>query len=972
MNILNDWFTKLEDLSSLDDKIALLQSEQQQQRQQSTNAGLDSVQNENQKQLVEQQRFKLEIEALISNVDAASSVAELNVVKNSNTELIDKCGIISHINQKIELIKLKSFIAKNQELLAKIKSLSIDENDQFNKSFYYESDIDVFVKTLLKILELVDEARKDQIQANVDDLSANLFTALNEKILELKSIFIKALKRLVEESNWIEAQSTPLPNISEIINCSANLNYLQNIHIISSHFSHTNTNSKNQDSKLKTLLGSKDKSLPELWSVELLAQPIITKFIFHFYGKNLTNKLNQPELAIEYFLNYLQDPQFLRKIGVNFATVLQTSNNGLNSKIQEAVTLAGTDNAPVLVNGQQSIVIEFVKVFNKFLKIKFLNDLKSNKNSYFNPKSRLFTNLIYQLNKYDSKIYDLFYYEDNKLILEVLLNNSNWASWVELEKNHLITNFNNKFPSNSVISNLNNESAPYNEESVMSEEIFTVDFNIVKSNYLKPTKIAVNFLNLLRNLIELIISLKIPLVLKSKLLFELIFQLLDLYRQKFHFLLKNSRIVNTNSNNYLNSLINESLISFSKKNKDEQGAKKASATAAVNEEDGDILNEIKTLSKIYCSVKYIIVKLQTYNQNTEFIKIYEFLKNNLHNEDQYFNLLLRELDLNKQQLALVVNNNFNAIFQVKIDEFGHIIHEVLNTLNNFLRKSLKIYLRNYLNLTNYWNATDDNGILSENDKSSDLGDEDIDGWGFDDADLGEGDDVKGKIAEKQSTTETAIANNTNIKQVIFKQVTSFEDLINYGFVLLNNQLLKLQLTKELRNPMNILVSQLRYLKTCFGPQYLNTLGDYKIVESQLLQNLYYYFHSYIIKINKFTLHGATQLKFDYLIILQKILKLMNNSSNKNNQATEEVVNYMNYESVQEQQYLSKVLDCCNVLMITSANLNRLSYGNGGSNSAVEFNKFRNLQDFDQLRQWLKVTSLSNDEIYDLVSRIIYQ
>ncbi|GMM36437.1 hypothetical protein DASC09_037620 [Saccharomycopsis crataegensis] len=950
MELLNEWFTNIDDLN-IDDKISQLQNQ----------ANHTPINNDDLNNILPNNDSSRIID-LIQQIKSTDSSYTLKDIRDSNNALLTESRLIDFVNDKIELVEYKDHLAECNTLVDEIINVEINENDQFNRSFFFESDINVLTQLLIKIVGLTQKIKNQDIDTTKQNQLIDLMVGkLNEKVLKVKGIFIKLLKKLIEDSDWTEAIVVNTSLLEDIINCCRNFNALQNLYLISNHL---NQNSQdNGSNNLKQLLEIKQQP-SEIWAIEIILQPIITKFIFHFYQKSLTNKLNQPELAIEYFLNYLDNDSFLVKMSEYFNNGFKTDNDKL-SEITKSLDVE-------LIDQQRSMPIEVTKVLNKFLKIKFINDVKANNHVYFSnsSNSRLFSNLLYQLNKYQSKIFELFYYEeqDSNLIIEILIHNNNWQNWIRLESNHLMKTFNDKFPASlgmgvtkhsaqkSDISK--REVLPVNEESLMSEEIFSIDFNIVKANYLKPTKISVSFLNLIKNLIEFnIMNLRIPMILKVKLLKQLIFKILDMYHEKFSKLLRNSKVINNNSgaNNYLNNLISESVKTFGNPVKEN-----GKTVVKKNEEDGDILNEIRVLSKIYCSIKYVIIKLQSYDQHVEFIKMYDYLNQNLRTNEKNgnFQMLLKELELNDRELYEIISmtetTNDRSIFRCKVAKFDKMIDEILVTLNNFLKKSLKIYLNNFLNLSAYWQGIDTTGGGDNDD--DDITD-DADGWGFDDELKDELDIPVGASAN---------AGENELSKLTFQNIETFEDFISYGFRLPGNEMLKLTITKELEKPLNILINQLRFLRRCFGPNYLNTLSDYKIVEFQLLDNVKYYFHSYIIKINKFSLQGIINLKFDFLMMLKKISKLDTESGQ-----FAEAINYRDYENISQQFFLMNIVDCCNVLMVNQRNFSHfVSSTVANGNYREEFQSFRNAQDFTKLRKFLSVRSLGDDELYDLVSRIV--
>lgn len=793
---------------------------------------------------------------LVTELRDVNSPQVLKDLLDRHEPALNELGVLELVREKISVLESQHLLELESKLCDEINALQISPQDEFSRQFFFETETIALVKLCSRAVTL-----------EKPDKSA-LGDALMKKVNALRAVILDDLlkKTAQDVPSWVEEKDVDGTAVADAVLCAKHLNMVQNVHIAASRMRKKSSNA------ISTVLGVQEPTEP-VWAVEELLRPVVTRFVYHFCGKNATNKLNEPELATEYFANYATDDRFLMAFSRYFEGIFTFECPFSLEKV-------------TLIDSNRHSPLEVIRVFHKFLKMKFQNDLKAHYTAYFLPRLRLFSNLIFQLSQYDEKIKNKFFIVDDSLVVDLLLVNNNWKSWIDLESENVIKTFNDKFPASLGMGKVGPDSEAQ-EETVMNEDIFTVDFSVVKMAYLKPTKISLSFLNLVKNVIDFdVLALQIPAGLKIKLLESMVLKIIDLYTEKFEGLLSRLKVVNSGGNKYLNALLSESLSSF--KGGDRKKKK-------VSQEDG-ILNEVKILTKMYCSIKYIVIKLESYNLHLEFIKIQRYLEE--HRDDDSFKQAVLLLLIDESQLQSMCGG---PVFGNKILRLEAIVDKIIDTLNNFLKKSLKVYLGNYFNLQHHWDQKKDPESL-----------------------------------------------------FFVDRIQTIEEYINYGFVKLNKELTAYEPTKELLNPINLLIEQLGFVKRCLGLSYSNTAADYKSVETHVLSHLRYFFYSYIIKINKFSFHGAAQLKYDYLCVVSKILRL---------DASGTGFDYNQFIGVKQQEYLVKILDCCHVLMVNSQNIEK--YGE------KDLSRLRDRQKFDKLRTSLSLRLVSDNEVYDLVSRVIF-
>lgn len=416
MDVLNQLFVSLEDLDSVDYKISQVQ--------------IDSSNNE-----------KLVNEILQEN----ESVDKLNKLLKENVDSLNRLGLNDLVQAKIQQINSTannhkstflsdSFVTnennphfKNEEtlddlneiknglpfasdqnkqhkLLSDLRNIKIDIEDKFSTSFFFQDEVSRLITITKDYLEgsshIFDNVSGQEF---IKELDQNKISPLKKKLTEL-------LTKLIEESNWIDSADDCVNSslLTDINSCCLQLNNLQNIY--------NNIVLQNPQSLEKHDNNNLNRSN---WSLEIICFPIISKFLYHFYGKSITNKLNQPDLPLEFFLNsYLTNSKFIERLNKNFGNIYE-----------------------------ENVVILLIHTLNKFLKLKFKNDLKSEESYYFNDssknKTKYFNNLIYHLHKYQVSIFDTYYY---KIDIITPIVQDYMEKWLTLEEMHVEENMKSKFP----------------------------------------------------------------------------------------------------------------------------------------------------------------------------------------------------------------------------------------------------------------------------------------------------------------------------------------------------------------------------------------------------------------------------------------------------------------------------------------------------------------------------------------------
>ncbi|ODV59590.1 uncharacterized protein ASCRUDRAFT_71544 [Ascoidea rubescens DSM 1968] len=600
-----------------------------------------------------------------------SILLELNSIEIpiSYSETID----ITDIVDQLDAVKLSIYNFNHLYLI-------INAEHTANYAYLSLKSVTTLVKTLLSKVLLLKNL-----------ISTFLSTLINQDLSFLQHLDFLAIYNINKNSNSMEI-------------VIKNLVHLLDLQLI---ITNVNTNADTDPYLI-------DYSV-NLWAIEILLDPIILNFVYHFFNdQNQALKLNnihQPEIALNFIIkSFFSDSNLLNYLLKNFSCIIKSSYLNRNKRL---------DN----INCKSIFLWEIFKVIIKLLKQKFLNDLSFNKlliiandeKNYKNIENRAFGHLIYELIEFDNYFNSEFNFlflnintsyklsrnqvsfnEDNKwvgLTGEIFNNQDYFKQWIILESKFIKKRFN----------------------SIMSENYLKINYEIFKKSDLKTTYSSFSLYLLISNLFKkfFLNNNSLSFLIKTKIFVELILKnLLDNYIVNIiltkliefeKIKLSNSNIIGLSkiiTSSFLKSKPADSNTDFNDKihdDKDNDGNyKEKERMKDLNKKeensfelkDDGTLEEIKLLCSLYGSLKYIKLNLKKLNESeTVFGEIYtkviqmNDLELRLTTEDEDGNLsedhseienenYKETLDYNMDQSKITnYNNDFNDEKKIDYDEF---------------------------------------------------------------------------------------------------------------------------------------------------------------------------------------------------------------------------------------------------------------------------------------------------------------
>ncbi|CCH41297.1 hypothetical protein BN7_834 [Wickerhamomyces ciferrii] len=260
MATLNQWFSSIEDLGSINDKIKALEAERE---------SLQVKSDPNQ-----QQQNGGKLESIGVNVQELSKQLEFSIA-NSDVATIDAL-IIGH-GEIPSLIAAKNLVLERQRLLnlknQQLKSSKIE--DRLNQVIDFHFDE---LKSIKNELSTVEDS----------SLQNSLYEKLDSLVLSLKPQYYNLLVESNGSSKWLNSASVPTKLLTDFHNLL----------------------------DLQSLLHNQPIYPEPLWSFEILSKNFQVSFDYHFNTQKDTNRIDRPELFFNYLTNYLSS--HLSKVNKNF------------------------------------------------------------------------------------------------------------------------------------------------------------------------------------------------------------------------------------------------------------------------------------------------------------------------------------------------------------------------------------------------------------------------------------------------------------------------------------------------------------------------------------------------------------------------------------------------------------------------------------------------------------------------------
>lgn len=470
--------------------------------------------------------------------------------------------------------------------------------------------------TLYELKELYDQI------SSLDETNEDLVIQLNTELELRKSELESGFKVTLKESKWLSDKSISNQALTSISTQFQDLIILQSINASPIY---PNT----------------------WWGLELLLEPIITRFNYHFNSANKeTNKLSKPEWAFDFLESFLTenlpllqiivDDTFipLQKIGVY--EIITCLLNPLRNKVEKMVELI--DDRVSATSGTSSL----------------------------EKNGRLLSHLIFELSAFDQRIKEKYKYnpyieEFDKVPQEkwlgitsdILLNDQNHAvkNWLDFESQLAVKRFEN--------------------EIINTKDSFRIDYDYQGSNHevslhiLRPTYSVYGLVKLINNL-------------------NSHFQTLSIVKYQLQYV---SRIQLSLIDRYL-EVVNEQYKSFSEKYSLKNmmnmipGSMTDDTSKGANNSE-HLVNGLTMLTEIFCSVKFISNALGTWSDQLLFIRLWK----------TYTGLTL-EITEDK------------SIFDAAIAQYDELLNKVYKSFEEFFRSEIKQLLKVYVN-SSQWELSGD-------------------------------------------------------------------------------------------------------------------------------------------------------------------------------------------------------------------------------------------------------------------------
>ncbi|CAM9020618.1 unnamed protein product [Wickerhamomyces anomalus] len=401
MSVLNQWFTGVQDLELVNDKIKELEAERLELQQLSDPNHHQTSSTIDFEELSKQLKFSI----------ANSDIDTINALITGHGDIPSLVAAKNLVLERQRLLSLKSQQSQYKDL-----------DEKLNEITYFD---------LIGLKELkngISELTNLKYQAT-------LYDKLDQLIISLKPKYQQALVESAGSSKWVNSSSIA-PNLETDFHNLLNL---------------------------QSLLNKQPKYPDTLWAFETLASNFKISFDYHFNTEKETNRIDRPELFLNYFTNYLSN--HLSK----FVGVFQLQDTEYSDRFAHS---------------------EFITALLKPVREKFSQVLKILRSSLEeeNPKTQeantqLLIHFIKETITFDQALVSDFYYDPlddgNWEGLFALFNYTDLEKWLNYETKLNVANF---------------------ESIINSSNCFHIDYTSVGDAQLKPTffaKIYLRFWNLI-------------------------------------------------------------------------------------------------------------------------------------------------------------------------------------------------------------------------------------------------------------------------------------------------------------------------------------------------------------------------------------------------------------------------------------------------------------------------------------------
>lgn len=537
-----------------------------------------------------------------------------------NLQVVDELS--NFYESKRQLAKDQQYLQKSGEIEEAIHNLNSKET----------GNIDQYLDVYDKMTNGLDKSGVSE--ALIADVQHILNGEFNDNISRFKLHLSEELSSYLQKVNWLgsnfKLEALSPETISDINLKVSSLITLQNI------------NSK------PTYPGT-------WWALDILLDPFIQRFDYHFNQNKETNKLSKPEWAFSFV------EEFLSKNYKLFQLVVNQSFKPLKTiMIYQVIT-------SLLVPIRKKI-LDMVNTLNKKIEVyKMENDTSS-----YDKSGRLLSHLIFELTSFDQRLRNNYKYNPHLssideipskkwlgLTADVLLSGdkerlgtSNWLNFESILANNRFTSeiINDKDALRIDIDYL--ESSDKHQQQQLS-----VQAEAGTGINLKPTYSALNLVKLFNNLTSHYRTMR---MVKFQLKYVSTIQLKLI--ESYHDYLRQNLKKFDDSYNLLKVL---NLIPGGLDSTQNQEHNKSS----------DTLKGLEMLTEIFCLAQFILVNLEEWSEELVFIQLWNAYK----------------------AVATKIYDPDTNIFTTSLEQYSQLIKDLTARYESFFRKGIRNYLKEYIN-----------------------------------------------------------------------------------------------------------------------------------------------------------------------------------------------------------------------------------------------------------------------------------
>lgn len=554
------------------------------------------------------------VHSVINSSDTDSSITEIDklISQYGNLKVLEDLKVL--YSNKSTMKEVIDFLQLAEQIERSIHAINFNELKEFED-----------------ILQNVATLKSMNKASSFENIIAQLTESLDTVTHERKDVLSESLSGILHKTNWLSIKERHKPIIPE------------DLKVISSNF---------EDLISLQSIFQKPEYPDSWWALDILLQPIITRFKYHFSSANKdTNKISKPQWAFNYMETFLTEE--LPYIELVIGGVLEKYSR---ITVYEVIT--------AILQPIRSKVFDMIKVINENI------SSSHNQPEQLDKVGRVLSHLIYESTSFDQRLRNL--YKFNPYIEN--FENVPTKKWLGITGDVLLYDKNEK---GAVFNWLNFEyrlaKQRFDSEIAASGNALKIDFDFheddVKqtstniNSYLKPTYSAYNLVKLFNNLTSHYKTLSIVKY-QLKYVSNIQLKLIDNY---FEF-------INKSFKNFNDSFNSSSVLNFIPGGLMNESEKTGSSELIKNG-----LSGLEILTGLYCLTKFIQNCLDDWSEELIFIQLWTTY----------------------QDITGNVDTNL-TIFDSSIEQSGKILGKLETKYKDFFRKEIKNSLQDYVN-SSQWN-----------------------------------------------------------------------------------------------------------------------------------------------------------------------------------------------------------------------------------------------------------------------------